>query len=296
MNRTTAGDPHEAPSGDLVPGFVAENELERAVASDPNFQRGWAFAVQDAGHPERLVGAHVGAILRNIGSDDELRSDLRFVALAHDSMKWAVRRDQPWSPDNDHAVLARAGAERHTSDPRLLQTIELHDEAYWIFRSNPTEPNALDALLARLPDTELYLRFVELDSTTEGKEPTFLVWLRNELGLRGLLPAGRPETPDRDEGQRTILLIEWATEQDHQARFAAALEEALSRAHGAEEWESGEVFRSSDGARVVLLARAAMPSDVAMLRGRTFAQQIADEVDQAGVRILEARVLAPASS
>ena len=170
------------------------------MASDHRIRRGWAFPVQSTGHPERIVGAHVAAILRNIGAADELRSPLRFIALVHDSMKWAVRRELPWSPDNDHAVLARRVAEQHTRDPRLLQTIELHDEAYWIFKSNPDEPDALDGLMSRLPDAELYVRFVELDATTEGKDPTFLVWLRDELGLRACL---RPETgrgrplPDR---------------------------------------------------------------------------------------------------
>jgi hypothetical protein len=234
------------------------------------------------------------AILRNIRSDDALASALRFVALVHDSMKWAVRRDLPWSPDNDHAVLARRVADRHTGDPRLLRTIELHDEAYWLFTSKRSDPDALDALLARLPDTELDLRFVELDSTTEGKEPTFLVWLRNELGLRGVLPPGRPPAPERDREGRTIFLIEWATDPDHQQRFAAALEPALTSARGADDWE-GEVLRSVDGRRILLFGRAPMPPDVALLRGRTFAQRLVEQVDQTGVRILEARVLEPAS-
>jgi hypothetical protein len=221
---------------------------------------------------------------------------LRFLALVHDSMKWAVRRDMAWSPDNDHAVLARRVAERHTSNPRLLRTIELHDEAYRIFRNSPAESEALDGLLARLPDTELYLRFVELDSTTEGKEPTFLVWLHNELGMRGLLAAGRPDPPDSGSAGRTILMIEWATESGHQARFAAALGSALLGAPGAAEWGQGEVLRSTDGARVVLLGRAAMPTDIAMLRGRTFAQRVVEQVDQTGAHILEARVLEPVSS
>lgn len=285
----------ETSYGELVPGFSAQTELEHAVASDPDVRRGWAFPVQGTGHPERLVGAHVAAILRNICPDDELRLPLRFVALVHDSMKRAVRRDRPWSPDNDHAVLARRVAERHTSDPRLLQTIELHDEAYWIFKNKRTEPDALDELLARLPDTELYVRFVELDATTEGKDPTFLIWLRNELALRGLLPAGRPETPNPDSDAQTLFLIEWATEPDHQARFAAALEAALTGTPGVEEWQQGEVLRSADGARVVLFGRAPMPPDVALLRGRTFAQRVVDQVDQTGVRMLEARVLEPAS-
>jgi hypothetical protein len=74
---------------------------------------------------------------------------LRFIAVVHDSMKWAVRRDRPWGPDNDHAVLASRVAARHTNDRTLLLTIELHDEAYWIFTSKRTEPGALDRLLAR---------------------------------------------------------------------------------------------------------------------------------------------------
>jgi hypothetical protein len=280
-------------SEDLVPGFTPQDEAEWAIACDPDIRRGWAFAVEGAGHPERLVGAHVAAILRNVGPDGE--PALRFLALVHDSMKWAVRRDMAWSPENDHAVLARRVAERHTSDPRLLQTTELHDEAYWIFRHSPREPEPLEALLARLPDTELYLRFVELDASTEGKEPTFLVWLRNELGLRGLLPPGRPDPPDPGGGGQTIFLIEWATESGHQARFAAALGLALLGAPGADEWERGEILRSTDGARVVLLGRAAMRPDRAMLRGRTFARRVVEQVDQTGVHILEARVLEPVS-
>jgi hypothetical protein len=38
-----------------------------------------------------------------------------------------------------------------------------------------------------------------------------------------------------------------------------------------------------------------MPPDVALLRGRTFAQRLVEQVDQTGERILEARVLEPAS-
>jgi hypothetical protein len=292
MSTTDANDRPQIFDKELVRGFCAENEQEWAVACDPDVQRGWAFPVQSVGYPERRVGAHVAAIVRNIPPHDELRSSLRFIALVHDSMKWAVRRRLAWSPDNDHAVLARRVAERHTRDRRLLLTIELHDEAYWIFRSNPTESAALDRLVARLPDPELYLRFVELDATTEGKDPSFLLWLRNELGGRGLLPPGRPETPESGRTGRTTFLIEWATEPDHQQRFAAELAAALAGAPGSEAWD-GEVLRSSDGARVMVLGHAAMPTDVALLHGRPFAQRVVDQVDQTGARLLEARALQP---
>jgi hypothetical protein len=184
----------------LVPGFTAENELEWAVACDPDVQRGWASPVQGAGHPERLVGAHVAAILRSIGLDDPVRSSLRFLALVHDSIIWAAG-----APGNDHAVLARRVAERHTSDRSLLLTIELHEEAYRIFTTGRAESGGLEKLMARLPDAELFIRFVELDAATEGRDPTFMLWLRSELGRRGLLPPRR-----------------------HQERVAAELESALS--------------------------------------------------------------------
>jgi hypothetical protein len=78
--------------------------------------------------------------------------------------------------------------------------------------------------------------------------------------------------------------------------FRGGLESALLDAPGAEEWDDGEVLRSIDGARVVLIGRAAMPTDVAMLSGSTFAQPLIDRVDHTGARILEARALEPASS
>ena len=64
--------------------------------------------------------------------------DLRLLALVHDSFKAEVRPHERWSPDNDHATLARRFAERYTSDERLLATLELHDEPYWIWRHADT--------------------------------------------------------------------------------------------------------------------------------------------------------------
>jgi hypothetical protein len=231
---TSNGDDHpQIFDKGLVRGFSAENELEWAVACDPDVQRGWASPVHGAGHRERLVGAHVAAILHNIAPGDELRSSLRFVALVHDSMRWAVRRRRSRSLDNDHAVLARRVAERYTTDRRLLLTIELHDEAHRIFSSTPTESDALDGLLARLPDPELYLRFVELDAMTEGKDPSFLLWLRDEFGPRGLLPPGRPATPDSGTSGQTTFLIEWVTEPDDGERVGAGSRRLLGVARPA---------------------------------------------------------------
>jgi hypothetical protein len=36
----------------------------------------------------------------------------------------------------------------------------------------------------RIPDPELFLRFVELDGSTEGKDPEPVEWVRSELAQR----------------------------------------------------------------------------------------------------------------
>jgi len=41
----------------------------------------------------------------------------------------------------------------------------------------------------RIADPELFLRFVELDGSTEGKDPEPVRWFRRELERRGAGPA-----------------------------------------------------------------------------------------------------------
>jgi hypothetical protein len=176
----------------LVSGFIPETELERALARDPVMLEGWAWGTPRRGHPEGSVGRHVADLLETIerwGETGERRADLRFVSLVHDSLKFAV---SPWMlrvGENHHAMRARRFAERYTSDERLLVTIELHDRPYhlwrtkWIFKRS--ERKGLDILARRLPDPELFVRFIELDGSTEGKNPEPINWFRQQMIARG---------------------------------------------------------------------------------------------------------------
>src|SRR3712207_1810791 len=107
-------------SQDVIPGFRAESPLERRLLADRELTAGLAWGVPRPGHPEGSVGHHVAAILEAIAPGDPLRADLRVLAIVHDAFKRAVRAGVRWSPDNDHAVLARRFAERHIADDRLL--------------------------------------------------------------------------------------------------------------------------------------------------------------------------------
>jgi hypothetical protein len=164
----------------LIPGFRPETALERRLAADPDLLDGLAWGRPRPGHPEGRVGLHVSEILAAIGEPPgPRRRELRFLALVHDGCKQHIRPAASYSPDNDHAVLARRFAERYTSDPRMLEALELHDEPYRIWRRGAREGRAaaLKRVLARVPDRGLFLRFVELDGSTRGKDPRPLAWL-----------------------------------------------------------------------------------------------------------------------
>jgi hypothetical protein len=116
------------------------------------------------------------------------------VALVHDSMKYRVQNWRPRTGANHHAARARHFAERYTDDERLLATIEQHDRPYNLWRKarrrgRPDE-HVFSEMLDRIPDLDLFLRFVELDGSTEGKTREPLDWLKAELGRRGVLKAG----------------------------------------------------------------------------------------------------------
>lgn len=178
----------------VVPGFRPENELELAVAADERLLKGLAWGKPRSGHPEGSVGAHVADLLRTLEDWDErepLRSDLRFVALVHDSLKNEVKSWLPKTGRNHHAMRARRLAERYTDDERLLATIEQHDRPYAIWRKmqrkGRLDERAFGEMLERIPDKRLFLRFVELDGSTEGKNPEPIRWFRKELERRGEL-------------------------------------------------------------------------------------------------------------
>jgi hypothetical protein len=183
-----------ASAEELIPGFRPENDLERAIASDERLLEGLAWGKPRSGHPEGRVGAHVGQLLETVDEWDPpepLRSELRFLALTHDSLKGEVKDFLPKTGENHHAMRARRLAERYTDDERLLATLEQHDRPYAIWRKmkrkGRLDERALEEMLEHIPDKPLFLRFVELDGSTEGKNPEPVEWFRGELEERGLL-------------------------------------------------------------------------------------------------------------
>jgi hypothetical protein len=156
-------------------------------------REGLAWGEPRRGHPEGSVGAHVADLLETIerwGESGKRREELRFLALVHDAMKFEVKNWLPRTGANHHATRARRYAERYTDDERLLATIELHDKPYGLWRRQRArgrqDDHAFNEMVRRIPDLDLFLRFVELDASTEGKNHEPVRWLKAELAQRGV--------------------------------------------------------------------------------------------------------------
>jgi hypothetical protein len=176
-----------------ISGFTPETDLERAVSQDPRLVEGLAWGTPRRGHPEGPVGAHVADLLATIerwGETGKRREELRFLAVVHDAFKNRVQNWRPKTGENHHAMRARRFAEHYVDDERLLATIEQHDRPYSLWRrsrrTGRLDEHALSEMLGRIPDLDLFLRFVELDGSTEGKNHEPIRWLKAELGRRGV--------------------------------------------------------------------------------------------------------------
>jgi hypothetical protein len=142
------------------------------------------------------VGTHVSHLLQTLdqaGETGERRARLRFMALVHDSFKYQVRERLPRVGENHHAMRARRFAEAFTDDEAVLAAIEFHDRPYALWRKcqrrGKLDERGFRRMIKRIDDPELFLRFIELDGSTEGKRPEPIEWLRDELVNRGLVPA-----------------------------------------------------------------------------------------------------------
>ena len=173
---------------DLIPGFEPESDLEQRLAGDPELLEGLAWGKPRKGHPEGSIGAHVADLLDRLdaeGVQGEERARLRFIALVHDAFKNKVQEWRPRTGENHHAMRARRFAEGYTDDERLLTTIELHDRPYGIWRkmrrTGRLDRKRLQDLMERIQDPDLFLKFVELDGSTEGKKPEPIRWFREQL-------------------------------------------------------------------------------------------------------------------
>ncbi len=173
-----------------------ETELEHHLLSLPEVQHGLRWGRPRAGHPEGQVAFHVREIFDNIecieGLSEEMRRQLRLVALIHDTFKYAEGRERPRNWEQHHAVLARKFLEQFTDDAAVLDVVEVHDDGYYAWVAHKSEAfrsqnphKTLEHLHKRIAHClPLFYAFFKCDTYTGDKLQSPILWFEeNTPGL-----------------------------------------------------------------------------------------------------------------
>lgn len=168
-----------------------ETELETGFLQDAEFRRGLVWGVPRYGHPEGTIWRHIIEVNENIDSlpiDAETRRKLRLICWTHDTFKHVEDKSTPRDWSKHHGVYARNFLARYCDDQLLLNVIEFHDEAYYIWRlkhlyHDLTEAdNRLKALREIIgPYWQLYYLFFKCDTSTGDKTPAPLIWFEEKM-------------------------------------------------------------------------------------------------------------------
>ena len=171
-----------------------ESALEKDLIAIPTFQFGMLWGEPRFGHPEGKVALHVREVLDNIDRIPALpahqRAQLRLIAFAHDTFKYAEDRSRPRDWSRHHGMLARKFMETYTNDRVVLDVIETHDDAFYAWRrerhlASDTLENtgkALGPLLERMDYCiQTYYLFFKCDTRTGDKTQAPVKWFEERV-------------------------------------------------------------------------------------------------------------------
>lgn len=168
-----------------------ETVLERRLLQQPDFVHGLLWGTPRYGHPEGEIYKHIKEVLENIESldiDPLSRQRLRLIAFAHDTFKYKEDKSVPRDWSKHHSIYARKFLEKLTDDQIVLDLIELHDEAYYIWRTlhlyhQPRKGAIrLQSLLDRIGEhIQLFYLFFKCDTLTGDKNLAPLRWFEQHI-------------------------------------------------------------------------------------------------------------------
>ncbi len=176
------------------------------ITADPRYQRNLDWGEPREGHPEGTIRAHIAELERTLEKIRSQVSDqdywkLKILIHVHDTFKGEARQGASISDPQSHASLARQflaeffQGQKTESNPHaepespevedLLNMIQYHDEGHALWRQfaerGRYNQERFSNLLATIKNWELFLRFLIIDGSTEGKDRESLEWFVNEV-------------------------------------------------------------------------------------------------------------------
>ena len=171
--------------------LTPETPQEQQIIKHPEWREGAVWGKPRYGHPEGKILYHIEEVLSNvdaINANEITRQNLRFITLTHDTFKHKEHRGFPRDWSRHHAVLARYFSEQFTDNQTLLDIIELHDEAYYIWKMahrlfrKKVAQRRLDKLLLRLGNNlQLFYLFFKCDTQTGDKNQQSIKWFEHKV-------------------------------------------------------------------------------------------------------------------
>jgi hypothetical protein len=159
------------------------------VISDPRYLKNIEYGKPRPGHPEGKVRYHIAELeeklesMKVMGISDEQYWKLKFLIHVHDTFKAEAVPNSPITHPNSHASLARNFASEFTEDVDLLNMVQYHDINYALWKQFKAtgfyDAQRFSDLLAAIIDWELFLMFLILDGSTNGKDPVKTRWFIN---------------------------------------------------------------------------------------------------------------------
>lgn len=166
-------------------------DILEKIISDPRYQSNIEYGEPRSGHPEGKVKYHIAELEENLeklvrrGVSEEQYWKLKLLIHVHDTFKAEAIPDLPIFNPHSHASLARKFASEFITDEDLLNMIQLHDVNYALWKqfaaTGTYDLRRFENLLETIQDWDLFLMFIIIDGSTEGKDHKKMGWFLNEV-------------------------------------------------------------------------------------------------------------------
>jgi hypothetical protein len=170
-------------------------ELTEKIMGDPRYQKNIEYGEPRSGHPEGKVKYHIVELEENLEKlasrashaiSEEQYWKLKFLIHVHDTFKADSVPDEPIVSPNSHASLAKKFASEFIDDEDLLNMIQFHDVNFALWKqfaaTGVYDVQRFENLLETIRDWNLFLMFIIIDGSTQGKDPHKIRWFLNEVG------------------------------------------------------------------------------------------------------------------
>jgi len=160
------------------------------VMIDARYLHNIEYGKPRAGHPEGKVKFHIVELETNLEKlapriSEEQYWKLKFLIHVHDTFKGEAAHNARIESPNSHASLARQFAAEFTDDIDLLNMIQFHDVNFALWRQfaakGSYDTERFHRLLDTIQDWNLFLMFLMLDGSTQGKDPQKVRWFIGEV-------------------------------------------------------------------------------------------------------------------